>query len=208
MRKFTLIELLVVVAIIGILSSILLPALGKARARVQASVCLNNQRQISIAMISYIVDHNDYAPDDNKDDGSGERWFDMLVPGYLPEMTTPEGGLSFLICPNGRAFNQTGSNIAENGKMVSKNEDAAHLSTANATTTETMMLMDTYKAWRVTFPSYMDVSQLLEGESDEINLKHFGKANVTFLDGSGALKTASYFLERSSGSHTFWDVTQ
>ncbi|MCM8531145.1 MAG: hypothetical protein NE330_08305, partial [Lentisphaeraceae bacterium] len=80
--------------------------------------------------------------------------------------------------------------------------------TASATTTETMMLMDTYKAWRTTYPGYMESGKLFEEGAPNANVRHSGKANVSYLDGSGKLQSSAYLLERSSGAHTFWDVTQ
>ncbi len=57
---FTLIELLVVIAIIAVLSSLLLPALGRARMAAHSTGCRNNLRTMGLAIRMYVLDHDVY----------------------------------------------------------------------------------------------------------------------------------------------------
>ncbi len=59
---FTLIELLVVIAIISILAAILFPVFARVRENARRSSCLSNMKQMSLGVMQYVQDHDEYYP--------------------------------------------------------------------------------------------------------------------------------------------------
>jgi prepilin-type N-terminal cleavage/methylation domain-containing protein/prepilin-type processing-associated H-X9-DG protein len=98
LRGFTLIELLVVIAIIAILAAILFPVFAKARAKAQQNSCLNNQRQIAVAISMYVQDNDEMLP-------PADTWKPMMQPYNEPSIydcptQTPnnKGTVEYLYC--------------------------------------------------------------------------------------------------------------
>ena len=94
MRKFTLIELLVVVAIIGILASLLMPSLQKARAAAMLKVCMSNQRQIGIASQMYAQTYDGRFVGDFNNEGTSNMFFASKYLAFITDAAY-EGPLNY-----------------------------------------------------------------------------------------------------------------
>jgi prepilin-type N-terminal cleavage/methylation domain-containing protein/prepilin-type processing-associated H-X9-DG protein len=89
---FTLVEMLVVISIIGILAALLLTVLSKGKQKAQQTYCLNNGRQMFVAMALYSADFADLFPP-NPDDGNttpGHNWCSGRAGRGQPEEFDPD----------------------------------------------------------------------------------------------------------------------
>ncbi|WDE97984.1 prepilin-type N-terminal cleavage/methylation domain-containing protein [Lentisphaera profundi] len=203
-KSFSLIELLVVIAIIGILASLILPALGKARAKSRQAVCNSQHKQMGMASYMYNDDNENYMPSASSNDTSSRLgWKDHLVVYLAGEVHRNYTGAAPFRCPDSEV--KTGFSNQEAGTTYNIkfgdfrfNAKPAVKITDIESAVETVVIADS-----IDDTSWVDVSYNLPSEN-AIGNRHNGSLNLLWVDGHVQSATQTVISAGKNGEQDYY----
>ena len=221
-KKFTLIELLVVVAIIGILASILMPSLSKAREKAKSAVCLSTQRQINIASVGYLADFERMIPLALNEPSPPGAIYTSGYAHWWPDILNFESEEEFS-CPS---VNSRGIGLGH--PQIGRWLNVGIKESSVKDPVNTVMFADSAKINNVgqPDPDKWEATEPLKGQlffrtptnepwysdnsshGQRVINRHVGRLNSLFVDGHGKAVTASYlgFQYSEYDPNALWDL--
>lgn len=186
-RGFTLVELLVSIAIIAIMGAILIPVVGHIRNKVDNATCINNMRQLGLAVTMFAQENNGQLPlsiqPDQSDPESMISW-QILMMRQLEVPFAKHGDTSVFICPSHShtypveayrtyAINLTGDSPTSN---------APNLMTLSTPSKTALLVESKHES---NGAGYVSLSRSVNGGSGQHRLeaRHDGMMNMFMADG-------------------------
>jgi len=215
-RAFSLIEILCALGVLAALAVLLMPAVGRMRVGAQSTYCINNLRQIGVALMGYANDNNGRLIPAASLGGSPQRfWFDALD-AYMaekPENLDRDKPHAWQLCPtkpvrpenrtvvgygwNHRYFGYTLSDTSygPNARLIEVSRPA-----------ETIIIADSVDILEgETLPGTHEHRYLYANQVAKLAQRHSGRGNYLMLDGHVATYRPEEVYEGGTGPYRlFW----
>ena len=183
LRGFTLTELLVVIAIISVLAAMLLPSLQNAREKSRQATCINNLKQMALAIQMYAYDYDGWLPPTRY---AWNNWWFQRIADY-----TGLSQLQNMVCPSGRKEILVSGSFSSNYVYNSYAGDYSNFPGINSYDPEKMdQISNPSKAAIIMDGANMTYNTIGFGVNwpsplypTFVDYRHSGGINVLFMDG-------------------------